>query len=86
MTPFTLGDLRLPTDDDKVRTRASTPHAYISSAASRRPEVDSRDLKRLRDICRKLARVDTAFGAVRLRRNVGCPSWGVELFGAAQPL
>jgi hypothetical protein len=48
--------------------------------------IDSRQLKRLSDICKKLASVDTGFGAVRLRKPIGAPSWNVELFGAAQPL
>jgi Metallo-beta-lactamase superfamily len=86
LTPFTLGDLRLPTDADKGRVKATTPHAYISSGASRRPDMDSRLLKRLEDICTKLARVDAGFGAVRLRRQIGASSWSVELFGAAQAL
>ena len=86
LTPFTLGDLRLPTDADKVRVKGNTPHAYISSGASRRPDMDSRHLKRLGDICKKLARVNASFGAVRLRKQIGAPSWNVELFGAAQAL
>ena len=86
LTPFTLGSHRLPTDDDKLRIRGNTPNAYISSGASRRPDMDSRQLKRLGDICKKLARVDTGFGAVRLRQQNNAQSWNVELFGAAQVL
>ena len=86
LTPFTLGELRLPTDADKGRVKGNTPYAYISSGASRRPDMDSRQLKRLGDICRKLAQVDAGFGAVRLRKQLGAPSWRVELFGAAQAL
>ncbi len=86
LTPFTLGDLRLPTDADKVRMKRNTPHAYISSGASRRPDMDSRQLRRLGDICNKLTRVDAGFGAVRLRKQIGVAPWNVELFGAAQAL
>lgn len=86
LTPFTRGDLRLPTDTDKVRVKGHTPHAYISSGASRKPDMDGRQLKRLGDICKKLARVNAGFGAVRLRKQIGDPSWNVELFGAAQAL
>ena len=86
VTPFTLGDLRLPTDADKERVKGATPLAFISSGASRRPDMDSRQLKRLADICKKLVRVDAGFGAVRLRRKLGAPAWSVELFGAAQAL
>lgn len=86
LTPFTLGDLRLPTDADKSRVRGNTPRAYITSGASRRPDIDSRQLKRLSDICKSLAQIDAGFGAVRLRKQIGASSWNVELFGAAQPL
>lgn len=86
LTPFTLGDLRLPSDTDKERVKGNTPHAYISSGASRRPDMDSRQLKRLGDICKKLAQVDSGFGAVRLRKQLGALSWRIELFGAAQTL
>lgn len=86
LTPFTRGGLRLPTDADKARLKDNTTQAYISSGASRRPEMDSRLLKRVGDICKKLTRVDTDFGAVRLRKQIGTTSWGVELFGAAQVL
>lgn len=86
LTPFTLGNLRLPTDADKGRLKKNTVRAYISSGASRRPEMDSRQLKRLGDICKKLSRVDAGFGAVRLRRKIGALSWDVDLFGAARAL
>ena len=86
VTPFTRGKVRLPTDQDKARVKGNTPHAYISSGASRRPIMDSRLLKRLSDICKNLAVADGGFGAVRLRKPIGNPAWGVELFGAAQVL
>lgn len=86
LTPFTLGDQRLPTAEDKERVKGRTQHAYISSGASRRPEMDHQQLKRLGDICTKIAKVDAGFGAVRLRRKIGAPIWKVELFGAAQAL
>jgi len=86
LTPFTRGSLRLPTDVDRGRLKANTARAYISSVASRRPQIDHRQLKRLGDICKKLARVDAGFGAVRLRKRLGATSWNVELFGAAQAL
>jgi Metallo-beta-lactamase superfamily len=86
LTPFTLGNLRLPTDADKRRLKENAPRAFISSGASRRPEMDSRLLKRLGDICSKLSRVDAGFGAVQLRKKIGALSWGVNLFGAARAL
>ncbi len=84
LTPFTLGSCRLPTDTDKARLKENTPHAYISSGASRKPDIDSRQLKRLRDICKKIAQVDTGFGAVRLRKRIGKKLWQIKLFGVAQ--
>lgn len=86
LTPFTRGKHRLPTNADKKRVKENTPHAYISSGASRRPDMDSRQLKRLGDVCKKLARVDAGFGAVRLRKRIGAPAWDVDLFGAARAL
>lgn len=86
LTPYTLAGRRLPTEGDKVRIRANTPHAYISSGASRRPEMDARVLKRLGDLCRNMSKADPAFGAVRLRKPGGATAWNVELFGAARAL
>ncbi len=86
LTPFSLGAHRLPTDDDRERIRSKTPHRYISSGSSRRPEMDRTQLKRLQDICRNLTRVNSGFGAVRLRKKQGEMSWGVECFGTAQAL
>lgn len=86
LTPFTRGNVRLPTDVDKARVKANARHAYVSSAASRKPDMDSRQLKRLSDVCKNLTKVDSGFGAVRLRKKIGQADWGVELFGAAQAL
>lgn len=86
LTPFTLGALRLPTAGDRARVKERTKRAYISSGASRRPAIDHRLLKRLGDVCKKIARFDAGFGAVRLRRRIGAPTWNVELFGSAQVL
>jgi hypothetical protein len=86
LTPYTLAGRRLPTDDDKQRVRGNTPHAYIASGASRSPQMDSRHLKRLRDIAKNVMLVDAGFGVVRLRKQIGAQSWSVELFGAAQRL
>ena len=47
--------------------------------------MDSRQLKRLGDMCKRLSRVDAGFGAVQLRRKIGALSWGVNLFGERRP-
>jgi len=87
MTPFMKGRQRLPSNADKARMKQNTPHAYISSAASRRPKMDHDQLKRLGDICKDIALADSSFGAVRIRRRIDDTTpWNVELFGAAQRL
>lgn len=83
LTPFSLGSVNLPTNGDKNRIKSKTRNAYISSGATRRPDIDKVILKRLSDVCRKLARVNSGFGAVRLRKVVGDQSWTAELFGDA---
>ena len=45
--------------------------------------MDSRYVKRLGDICKNLASVDSGFGAVRFRKSMDAMSWKAELFGAA---
>ncbi len=83
MTPFNRGNVNLPTDDDKKRIKSKSLYAYLSSGATRRPDMDSAILKRLSDVCNKLARINSGFGAVRLRKTVGDQSWKAELFGNA---
>ncbi len=83
MTPFNRGNVKLPTDDDKNRIKSKAQNSYISSGATRRPEMDSAILKRLGAVCNKLARVNSGFGAVRLRKAVSDQSWTAELFGNA---
>lgn len=86
VTPFIRGSVKLPSDSDNERIRAATPHRYISSGASRRPNMDNAQLKRLKDICRNLAPINIGFGAVRMRKGVDQQSWQVQCFGNAQPL
>lgn len=86
LTPFIFAKHRLPEDTDKARIKNNSSSAYISSGASQRPEMDSRQLKRLADICNNLSLVNPKFGAVRLRTKKGTSQWSAELFGAAQAL
>jgi len=83
MTPFNLGSVKLPTDEDRVRIRSKSKAAYISSGASKRPEMDAAVLKRLGDVCNKLTRVNAGFGAIRLRKQISVRTWTPELFGDA---
>ena len=86
LTSYKLAGKYLPTDADKLRVKGNTPQVFIASGASRKPRMDSGQLKRLRDIATNVMLVDTGFGAVRIRKKIGVQSWGVELFGAAQQL
>jgi len=86
LTPWMLAGRRLPTNADQRRIRGNTPHAYIASGASRKPQMDSRQLKRLGDIASNITLLNSGFGAVRLRKKIGALSWVPELFGAAQRL
>ena len=86
LTPWTLFGRRLPTNGDKQRVKKNASSAYIVSAASTSPRIDSRQLKRLRDIANNISLADADFGAVRLRKKIGARSWDTELFGAAQQL
>lgn len=86
MTPFNLGKHSLPTDSDKARIKGNTPYAYISSGSTKKPNLDSTQLKRLGDVCKNLRRVNAGFGAVRLRKRLGATAWMVECFGSAQKL
>lgn len=83
MTPFNLGSVKLPTDDDKVRIRSKSEDVFISSGASKKPQMDAAVLKRLGDLCNKLTRVNAGFGAIRLRKYIQAKSWNAELFGDA---
>jgi hypothetical protein len=86
LTPFNLGSQKLPTEDDRERIRGLAKKAYISSGASRKPDLESEKLKRLSDICSSLSRVNAGFGATRFRKRFTDSEWTVELFGAAQHL
>jgi hypothetical protein len=86
LTPFNHGVHRLPNPEDRERLLSLSEQAYISSGASRKPAIPAAQEKRLGDICKKLSRVNSGFGAVRLRKGFEETAWSVELFGAAQPL
>ena len=86
ITPFIRGRVQLPTNTDKTRIRGDTVQTHITSTGSRKPAMDSRLLKRLQDVAKNVSRVDTTFGAVRMRKRVGARMWNVEHFGAAHVL
>lgn len=86
MTPFNHGRHRLPNPEDRERIKSLSSDVYISSDATKKPEMDSMQMKRLGDICKGLSKVNAGFGAVRLRKHLARKDWQVELFGAAQVL
>lgn len=86
LTPFTLGSIRLPTDGDRTRIKQHSQQCFISSGASRKPQIDTHQLKRLEDVGTNIRCVDGGFGAVRLRKSLGGASWVSELFGSAQTI
>lgn len=86
LTSYMLAGRRLPNDADIERLKMNTSNVYIATGASRSPQMDSRVLKRLRDMAKNVTLVDTGFGAVRLRKKIGAQAWCVELFGAAKQL
>lgn len=86
LTPFNKGSNNLPTIDDRKRIKGQVRSAFISSSASKRPAIPGDQLKRLTDICKNVATVNSGFGAVRFRKALGQTSWGVQLFGNAQEL
>lgn len=86
VTPFSKGRHRIPNDADKKRLKSCTPNVFVSSETSQSPDMDSRLLKRVRDICPNIKKVDPGFGVVRMRKKLSEPSWKVELFGSAKAL
>jgi len=86
LTPFNHGKHRLPNPGDRVRLLNRSSQAYISSDATRKPAMPGAQEKRLGDVLKNMSRVNSGFGAVRLRKRRSESSWRVELFGAAQPI
>jgi beta-lactamase superfamily II metal-dependent hydrolase len=86
LTPFIRGNVELPTASDRSRIKSTSTASYISSGASKKPEMDHQVVKRLNTITTKLAKVNPGFGGVRLRKKTGAVDWKVELFGKAEQL
>lgn len=86
LTPFNLGRHSLPSEADKTRLRGKTQHIYTSSGATRKPNLDSTNKRRLSDICKNLTRLNSGFGAVRMRKKFGANPWSISCFGCAQAL
>ncbi|MEY2167138.1 hypothetical protein, partial [Rhodanobacter sp. FW106-PBR-LB-2-19] len=85
LTPYNRGS-KLPTQQDVIRLKTQASEAFISSDASRRPQLPATQLKRLQDMAKNIQPVNNGFGCVRMRRRTGETSWRVECFGNARPL
>ena len=83
ITPFINGGLRLPTDEDVKRIKSHSGSSFITSGTSKRSPMDSKQVQRLKDICKEVSVLNAGFGAVRLRKKKGDASWKHELFGTA---
>lgn len=86
LTPFVRGRHSIPNAAEREMIVRRTPHAYLTTAASRKPKLPNEQLKRLRDICKSIQLTEQGFGAVRVRRNPPCAEWKVDLFGGATSL
>jgi len=86
LTPFVKGSNNLPNPADKARIVGRTSKAYISSNGSKKALMNEKLEKRMKQICKNIAVINTAFGAVRFRKKIGEADWGVELFGQAGKL
>jgi beta-lactamase superfamily II metal-dependent hydrolase len=86
MSPFNNGRHTIPTAADRDRILKRTTLAYITSTASRRPQLPTEQLKRLQDMATNVRPVQSGFGALRARRTIGTDNWTVETFGFAGTL
>ena len=84
LTPYNRGG-KLPTADDVARLKSRTSNAWISSSATRKPQIPVAQLQRLGDVAKNIVPVNNGFGCVRLRRRKG-EAWRAECFGDARAL
>jgi len=86
LAPFLNGNVKLPTDSDTNRIKGKVSSAYISSGASKKPNLSNDVLRRLSDIGKNISQVNSGFGAVRFRKQLDSTDWKVELFGNAKAI
>lgn len=86
LTPFNNGAVHLPTPVDRTRINKNSSSAYITSGATRKPQLTTEIEKRMGAMCQNLSTVNAGFGAIRLRKKLGAPTWKVELFDRAGKL
>lgn len=89
LTPFTNGNVSLPTDEDVRRICARTAAAYITANPLRRASmVRSPEVARgIRLSCKNLKLAQPALGHIRIRKRFGPEGrWYVTLMGGAYRL
>jgi len=85
LTPYNRGS-KLPTSQDVLRLKTQAAKAFISSDASRKPQLPAGQLKRLQDMAKNILPVNNGFGCVRMRRRTGEFAWRIECLGNAKQL
>lgn len=85
-TPFNRGSKRLPDPDDRNRIRSLSRASFITSNATRKPQLDPAQLKRLSQIATNVVPVNSGFGTIRMRRRFNEVEWRSEVFNSAEAL
>lgn len=85
LTPFSKGNVKLPTEDDVNRISGYTDNAFITSTAKtvkiKREKVVEKFIK---GATRSITPINTSFGQVQIRAKISDPkNWTVKLYGAA---
>jgi beta-lactamase superfamily II metal-dependent hydrolase len=87
LSPFALGRVVLPTDEDRQRIRGYTPNAYLTSDKSRSRRRHEKAVARtLKEMGVSPLVAEPQMGHVRLRKVSSAQDWTFELFGAAAEL
>lgn len=86
LTPFNNGSVHLPTANDKSRIKSLAGSAYITSNATRKPQLPRDIERRMQQFCSALEPVNPGFGTLRFRKKLGAARWSVETFGRAGAL
>jgi len=90
LTPFSRGNVFLPTVNDRTRIKGLTPSAFITAAPGRHRHTWRNKVVRdvLQEATRSIRSVHSGWGHVRLRRTIEdqADNWRTELFGDAVPL
>lgn len=90
LTPFSRGNISLPTVRDRGRIKSLTPSAFITAAPREHGYSWSNRVVRdlVKEATRSIRNVHSGWGHVRVRQIIEDPqdNWRTELFGDAVPL